>query len=273
MNVYSNPSAFWESRLTEYFDLTGVGHTGLGPSYNRRMYMVRLRTLERALRAAGCRLNAQRVLEIGCGTGFYTEFFRQRQVASYTGVDITAVSVQTLARRYPDFCFLQADVGDRVFPVNDGFDVIVVADVLFHIVDDSRFQRAITNLSDRLQPGGYLILSDILSAHTVQPAPHFRSRSLAVYEELLAQNQLTVRHIEPIFAVMQPPVSMHGIPWRWQTYALIWRYGLMRMARWGWFDRTVPAVLEDLDERFFLRRAGVGTPNSKWLMAVKADVV
>ncbi|GIV87332.1 MAG: hypothetical protein KatS3mg054_1361 [Chloroflexus sp.] len=29
------PQRYWEERLTENFDLTGVGHRGLGAQYNR----------------------------------------------------------------------------------------------------------------------------------------------------------------------------------------------------------------------------------------------
>jgi 2-polyprenyl-3-methyl-5-hydroxy-6-metoxy-1,4-benzoquinol methylase len=273
MNIYSNPSAYWEARLTKHFDLVGVGHAVLGPYYNQRMYVVRLRALERVLAASGIYLSGQDVLEIGCGIGFYTQVCRQQRVASYTGVDITRVSVQNLAHRYPEFCFIQADVGDPGFAIREQFDVILAADVLFHIVDDNRFQSAIANLSNSLRPGAHLILSDVLSFRTAQTDPHCRLHSLNTYQEILAQHGLTVRQIEPIFAVLQPPVAMPGTAPLWRIYALLWRYGFGRLAHWRWFDRIVPALLDKLDERFFLPRAGTGTPNSKWLVAVKSDAL
>jgi SAM-dependent methyltransferase len=267
--TYANPSTYWEERLRNHFDLTGVGYGALGPSYNQTMYEVRLRTLDRALHITGGPITGQHVLEIGCGVGFYTEMCRRQAVASYTGVDITAVSVQTLSHKYPEYVFLQADIGDSAFPVRDQFDVILIADVLFHIVDDARFQNAIANLAGCLRPAGRLILSDVLSVNTRLLASHFQSRALSDYEQSFGRQGLAVRHIEPIFALLQPPASIPGTSSLWRFYAALWRYGLMRIARWRWFDRGVPPVLKQLDERFFLKRAGVGTPNSKWVVAMK----
>jgi SAM-dependent methyltransferase len=273
IKAYSNPAAYWESRLKEQFDLTGVGHIILGPAYNHRLYVTRLRTLEQALHTSGCSLRGRRVLEIGCGTGFYTEFCREQQVADYLGVDITAVSVQNLTQRFPDFHFHQADVGDPTFFVKNTYDVVLVADVLFHIVDDDRFHQAIANMSASLNSGGYLILSDLLAVQTIQPAQHFRARSLAMYTDAFSRCNLTVQHIEPIFAVMHPPAAAPSSSWPWRLYGALWRYGLSRLAHRRWFDHSTSALFDYLDRRLFLPRAGVNTPNSKWLVAVKHNAV
>jgi SAM-dependent methyltransferase len=273
IKAYSNPAAYWETRLKEQFDLTGVGHIVLGSVYNRRLYAARLRTLKQALHTSGCSLHGRRVLEIGCGTGFYTEFCHEQCVADYLGVDITAVSVQNLAQRFPNFRFLQADVGDPVFAVKNTFDIVLVADVLFHLVDDDRFRQAIANIAACLEPGGYLILSDLLLAQTIQPAQHFRARSLAMYTDALSEHNLTVQHIEPIFAVMHPPATTASSSWLWRLYGVLWRYGLSRLARQRWFNRYASALLDSLDQRLFLPQAGVNTPNSKWLVAVKRNAV
>ena len=65
MKTYSNPSAYWEARLSKHFDLTGVGHAGLGPHYNAQMYGARLRALERALTTVSRTLTGACVLEVG----------------------------------------------------------------------------------------------------------------------------------------------------------------------------------------------------------------
>jgi SAM-dependent methyltransferase len=197
---------------------------------------------------------------------------QQQKVASYTGVDITAISIQNLTLRYPEFRFTQADVSDGLFALRDHFDIVLAADVLFHIVDDDRFQKAITNLSQCLRPGGYIILSDVLPACTVQTTSHCRWRSLAEYRSILIEHRLAIQHVEPIFAMLQPPVQVPGNSLLWEIYALIWSYGLLRVAQQSWFDCFVPRLLGCLDERFFLARSGVSTPNSKWLVAVKTNV-
>ncbi len=232
------------------------------------MYQARLNALHRALQAHQIRLGGQHVLEVGCGTGFYTQECQRQKVASYVGVDITAVSVQNLARWYPEFRFLQADIADEVFPLREQFDLVLAADVLFHIVDDNRFQQAIANLCCCLKPRGILILSDLLSIRSIQVAPHCRFRSRAEYQKLLDRHGVTILHIEPIFAVLQPPVPVPGTPVYWHIYARVWHHGLLRLARWFWFDRLVPQMLGRLDEGLLLRHMSADAPNSKWLIAV-----
>src|SRR5687767_7087464 len=113
MSDYTDPHKYWDERLSSHFDLTGVGHRSLGPYYNQYMYRVRLRTLEWALKASGYQFAGKRVLEVGCGTGFYTGLCQRQGVASYTGVDIAPVSVRNLSQRFPHFTFLRADIADQ----------------------------------------------------------------------------------------------------------------------------------------------------------------
>ena len=269
MNAYSNPAGYWESRLGQQFNLRGVGYSMLGPHYNAYMYKVRLERLQKALSVTDCQVESHTVLEIGCGTGIYTSFFHDHKVKNYTGVDITEISVKRLAPQYPHFRFVQADISDEGFHINEKFDVAFIADVLFHITDDNRFRKALTNLSHSLKPNGHLILSDLFSIHTVQPSAHFRARSLGFYEEELRKQGLQLRHLEPIFAVLQPPISVPDTFWLWRVYARLWRHGLLRLAHWKWFDQLVPKGLGELDRRFFLAYAGLKAPNSKWLVAIK----
>ncbi len=269
MTEYENPQAYWEKRLANHFDLEGAGFGSLGPNYNAIMYEARRRTLLQTIRVCGTQLKGQHVLEVGCGSGFYTELCQHEGVASYTGIDITEISVQNLSSSYPEFHFVRADISDDAVPINDQFDIVLVADVLFHIVDANRFRNAIEHISHLIKPKGYLILSDLLTIATVQTASHVRFRSLEEYKSILADNDITLKHVEPIFAVLQPPIRVHGTSLLWNLYALIWLYGGMRMAHWRWFDRLIPRILNKLDQSFFLPRANVRTPNNKWLVGVK----
>jgi SAM-dependent methyltransferase len=269
VNDYRDPAGYWEERLTRHFDLCGVGYATLGPIYNAELYQARVRALLRALAASGSRLTDQRVLEIGCGTGFYTELCRQQGVASYVGVDLTAISVNSLRTRYPAWQFVQADVGADDFPLEGPFDVVLLADVLFHIVDPLRFQRALDHVAGCLRPGGHVILSDVLSIASVQSAAHVSLRSHTEYTRVLASCGLDVQWTEPIFGILHPPASVPGTSAAWRAYARLWRHGLSRVAGRSWFDVSVPTLLSWLDAQLFLPRCGATTPNSKWLVATK----
>ena len=99
MKGYANPARYWEERLHKQFDLVGVGYNGLGPHYNAIMYEERLVALDHALATLGQSLRGKRVLEVGCGSGFYTAHCQRVGVSDYIGVDLTSVSVRTLQRR------------------------------------------------------------------------------------------------------------------------------------------------------------------------------
>lgn len=185
MSEYSMQN-YWEERLRRRFDLTGAGCIALGPRYNTCLYRARIEALEKALKTTGRTLQGTDVLEMGCGTGFYTEYCLKRQVSTYVGVDITAISVETLRKRYPNWRFVQADISaDEIPEIDKRFDVVLAADVLFHIVDDAAFEKAIRNMCLVLRPGGLLIISDVFPASTVQIAPHVRLRSLEMYNRTL----------------------------------------------------------------------------------------
>jgi SAM-dependent methyltransferase len=268
MTAYSNPSAYWETRLRQHFDLTGVGYASLGPRYNAKLYQARLRSLEKVLVAEGRVFAGACVLEIGCGSGFYTEYCVRQGVEEYVGVDLTSVSVATLRQRYPQYRFIQADIGQEEIDMTGEFDVVLASDVLFHIVDDDAFGVAIRNIASYLAKGGLLIASDIFPNTTTQTAPHCRSRSIDDYQAQFSRGGVRIRRVEPIFAILQPPPIVPGLGRLWRLYTAFWRYG-WRIARWKLFDRLLPEMLDELDRRFFLPRWGVRAPNSKWLLAVK----
>lgn len=206
--------SYWEERLRRQFDLTGAGCIVLGPRYNACLYRARIEALERALKTTGYTLQGADVLEVGCGTGFYTEYCLRHQVSTYVGVDITSVSVETLRERYPNLRFIQADISANEIPeIDTEFDVVLAADVLFHIVDDAAFEKAIRNLCRVLRPGGLLVVSDVFPASTVQVAPHVRLRSLDGYNRDLVENRARILHIEPIFALLQPPPYLPDVSW------------------------------------------------------------
>lgn len=257
---------YWEKRLRQHFDLIGAGHAGLGLHYNACLYKARLEALEKGLASIQRTLQGARVLEVGCGTGFYTEYCFRQAVRKYVGMDITSVSVETLRERYPEFHFIQADITKET--IEEDFDVVLAADVLFHIVDDAAFERAVQNLCSVLSPNGLLIISDVFPKFTVQVAPHVRLRSLDEYNRLLNENHIRLVLIEPIFAVLQPPPFVPHTSWFWKGYALL-RRGGVRLARFSIVDRLLPTVLAWLDKRLFLPLWGQGAPNNKWLLAIK----
>ncbi len=196
------PQEYWDRTLSEQFDLRGTGEPGLSLAYNRACYALRAEVLDAALAAAGVDPRGKRVLDVGCGTGFWTAYYRARG-AAYTGLDIAPTSVARLATQYPDFRFVHLDVSDA--PPEGRFDVVNAFDVLYHVTDDARWEGALRNLAGVLEPGGLLLITDVFSDLPAL-AEHNRMRSLARYlgvleplglrrEQLRATHVLLNRHL------------------------------------------------------------------------------
>ena len=126
-------------------------------------------------------------------------------------------------------------------------------------------------ISSLLRPNGLLIISDVFPTATIQTASHVRLRSLSEYNRLFSENQTRILHIEPIFAILQPPSFIPSLSWFWKGYALFWRYA-WRLARWSVMDHLLPPVLAWLDKNWFLPKWGSQAPNNKWLFALKENV-
>jgi SAM-dependent methyltransferase len=154
---------FWEKRLTKVSGLEGVGYAKLGKQFNYWGYKVRKYAFLKILHSLNTNLSSAKVLDVGSGTGFYIDIWQKLGANKITGVDITEISVSNLKKTFPDFTFFQhdisADISGRVDLIEQ-FDYISTMDVLFHIVDDIKFEKAIQNISSMLKKGGYFIYSD-----------------------------------------------------------------------------------------------------------------
>ncbi len=175
------PREFWEQRLSEQFDLRGTGETSMSAAYNDACYVLRREVLDRTLAEAGIDPRGKDVLDVGCGSGFWTNYYVSRG-ARYTGVDIAEASVQRLRERWPQANFLRADVGGDDVP--GSYDVVNVFDVLYHITDDARWEAAVQRLGRALKPGGVLLVTDTF-ADTPGLQSHNKMRALARYRAAL----------------------------------------------------------------------------------------
>jgi SAM-dependent methyltransferase len=215
--VTYRPREFWEQRLGDQFDLRGTGETGLSLQYNRACYALRAEVLEAALVRAGLLPGGRRVLDVGCGTGFWTEFYVRRG-AHYTGVDIAQVSVDRLAARYPDQRFVRADVSEAV--PGGPYDVVNVFDVLYHITDDARWEGALRHLAAAVGPGGVLLVTDVFSARG-RLAEHNVMRPLARYLEVLRGEGLVQEQLRPTHVLLNRHLGAWRFLNRWPGLLLV----------------------------------------------------
>jgi len=171
---------YWKNRLDKYgLDLRGVGNCTLSSEENERQYREAERVFLDFCRAEAIELKNARVLDIGCGTGFYAEVLRNQGVRAYTGLDITDALFDQLRARYPDFTFMQGDITRSIPP--GPYDLILMIDVTQHIVDAERFSSAMRNVSRALAPQGTLVVTAWLTPEFVQRQPHEVARPMEYY--------------------------------------------------------------------------------------------
>ena len=213
----------WEDVLAPEPGLAGVGYRGLGEPFNRWMYKLRRRVALRTLHPLIGSLPTSSVLDIGSGTGFYVELWRELGVSSITGLDITDTVVGRLRQRFPEHRFERADVGGERSGLPAGpFGAVSAFDVLFHIVDDENYRRAFANIADLVEPGGLFVFSE----NFIQRGSEIRitdqaSRKRSEIESILEQEGFEILLRRPMFFLMNEPVdsssSLHKRFWWWTT--------------------------------------------------------
>lgn len=202
-----DPQTYWEDRLTRRYTFDGVGYIGLGVAYNSWMYRVRRHIFSKEIRRHLPHAEAARVLDVGSGTGFYVDLWHELNAGHVTGSDLTEVAVDQLRSRHPDDDFVQFDVG-ATHPFRPGeFGAVSMMDVLYHIVDDGRFERAFVNAFEVLAPGGLLIFSENFVRDDAVRIPHQASRTLRDIEDAVTTAGFEILTRRPVFFLMNAPID------------------------------------------------------------------
>jgi SAM-dependent methyltransferase len=229
--------AYWERRLADSGSLGAVGWLGLGEPFNAWMYRVRRRLFLRRVRPL---VNAPEVLDIGSGTGFYVERWRELGAKSIVGSDITDTAVERLRARFPEHEFRRLDIGGDV---NLGrFDAVSAMDMLFHITDDDAYERAFRNLAGLVKPGGLLVFTENFVHGPALTGPHQVSRPLERIESLVRESGFEPLWRRPVFVLMNGPVDSSS-----RLLRTWWRLLGRVLQRWPSAGGAVGALLAPVE--------------------------
>ena len=197
-----DPKAFWESRLRRSFNLKGVGHIGFSESYNRWLYRRKKACLESSLRDTP--LQGKDVLDIGCGTGFFVDWYLERR-ANVVGIDITDVSIERLRQRYSGK-FLTQDITDPNYRPYREFDLVNMWDVIYHIVEANAFDQALHNIAISLKQGAIFLITDWFGAPSdLRIADHVQVRCLDTYHRTLGNEGFELEGLYPLYNTLNKP--------------------------------------------------------------------
>lgn len=207
-----NAESYWQNRLSRKPGLEGVGFVGLGRFYNYWLYAVQRRVFLRQVKTLKLNWAETDVLDVGSGTGFYIRLWRSLGVRSITATDITEVAVRRLQKQYPTIECLKFDIGDALPEelARRQYRVVSAFGVLYHVLDDERYRRALQNIHHMLHPGGLFVFSEnFVHGHSVR-ATHQVSRSLHQIESLLRDVGFFTKWRVPMFFIMNVPVDIRN---------------------------------------------------------------
>ena len=157
--------------------------------YRTRDILRRRRLVREALGASP----GERILDVGCGPGFYSEELLEEVggTGAIVGVDSSPQMLAVARRRVEsrgDATFHEADATS--LPVDDGsFDAAFSVQVIEYVADAD---RALAEMHRALRPGGRIVVWDVdwttVSWHSADPAR--MARALAAWGEHLAHPAL-----------------------------------------------------------------------------------
>jgi len=202
--AYDNP-AHWNNLYSEHFNLAGSGWTELGEAYNYWLYKLRVKVFNKALVENNITFNENtKVLDVGCGTGFFIRYFQKRKLKNVVGYDLTRISVEKLRVEFPQYDFFQQNITEKL-KRNDKFDFINVFDVLWYL-DDSGFEKALINLANLSKSDSYIFITDIFFKQGNKLGSEgMWVRSIPEYENHLNKHKLEIVEIYPLFIFLNNP--------------------------------------------------------------------
>jgi SAM-dependent methyltransferase len=207
-----NAEKYWRARLGKCSDIHGTGLLGAPLAWQRWLYRGKERAYLKLLKRAGVEIRGCQVLDFGCGTGYFENFWEGQGARRADGLDIVPEVIERLQREHPNRKYVCADLSkDPSQLVVFGSPQLVTAiDVLYHIVDDDALLPILRALTSIMEPGAYFLFTDKFK-EVSNCAPHVRFRSLDQWLRVLSEIGLELEDREPVCVVNNR--LLRGVKW------------------------------------------------------------
>jgi 2-polyprenyl-3-methyl-5-hydroxy-6-metoxy-1,4-benzoquinol methylase len=98
-------------------------------------------------------LQNPKILDLGCGTGWFTG--KLAQLGEATGIDLSETAIAIAKSQFPHVKFMATNLFEHPLPAKH-FDVIVSQEVIAHVQDQVGY---VERIAATLKPHGYLVIT------------------------------------------------------------------------------------------------------------------
>lgn len=138
-------------------------------------------------------LRGKRVLEVGCGTGYWFDYFNKWGASRICGIDISRAMLRTSG------CDGIAEASATGLPfADDSFDVVLAISVLEHLTEEDDVRRAIGEIVRVLNKDGYAICLELSWPYAVSLFAPQLSIPKGEWEAMFRDSGLEVIRVRPV---------------------------------------------------------------------------
>lgn len=140
-------------------------HAWTDSAYRFSMQQIEWHVLS-ALEELSVPIARARVLEVGCGSGYFAHRFLEYGAATVSGIDLMERRIEAARARYPHLDLVAGDASQ--LPWSDAsFDVVTQFTCLSSILDRGMRARVASEMWRVLAPGGAILSFDMVQPHRV----------------------------------------------------------------------------------------------------------
>ena len=240
-----DPKVFWEKRLGKDFSLKGVGCAGFSYNYNKWVSKAAKESLNKLLKGS---LSGKKILDIGCGTGYYIDYYMGKGATDISGLDITEKSIVNLKKKYPHLKFFNADISKKIH-LNRKYNIITAIAVLYHVVDDNKFENSVRNIRKLAKKGSLIIIQDgfLKKYQPPKAGTHCYFRDYEYYKKILKKNGIEIVRKVPTFYFLNTPFDISNSLMR-KTALSLWNITMSIFAKNEFSGNILGFVLYYLDK-------------------------
>ncbi|MGK7344475.1 MAG: class I SAM-dependent methyltransferase [Candidatus Nitrospinota bacterium M3_3B_026] len=179
-----NPESYWKTRHSrDELGIRKVGNICKSRDENVTEYRRAQGQMANYLEDDVGDISKASILDLGFGMGHYAGLARRLGAAFYHGLDFASKDIDALTGKYSGLKFENRDICEPGLDLGRKYDVILLIDVAYHIVDERKFRSLIDNVRRHVRARSVIYVTGRFKNGT-PTAAHVSHRELSRFEGL-----------------------------------------------------------------------------------------